>query len=129
VRFLALVQRGNVRLQLRVRGRGVATTVADVGSLTGVRALVVIFGLICREGLRAGGEAACVGPVAAVAEQVTRQLGALFEVLGGGVAGLPVAEAGCAVVDVGGFGVGVQGGRGGEAGEAEDVWRVLPADC
>ena len=68
MRFLALVQRGDVCLQLRVRSRGVAAAIADVRPLARVGSLVVVLGLVCGEGLGAGGEAACVGTVAAVPE-------------------------------------------------------------
>ena len=104
----------------------VPAAVADVRALAGVGALVVVLCLVCGEGLVAACVAACVGSVARVAEQVARELGALLEVLGGGVAALPLAEAGGAVVDVGGLDVLVQGGGGGEDGEAEQAWRVLP---
>jgi hypothetical protein len=115
-----------VGLQLRVGCRGVAAAVADVGALTGVGALVVVFGLVGCEGFGAGWVAAGVGAVAGMAEQVARELGALLEVFGGGVARVPLAEAGGAVVDVRRFGVFVQRFGGGEGGEAEEAWGVLP---
>ena len=51
VRLLTLVEGAYVRLQLRVRGGGVAAAVAHVRSLAGVSALVVVFCLVCGEGL------------------------------------------------------------------------------
>jgi hypothetical protein len=116
-------------LQLCVGCRGVAASIADIGPLAGVRALVVVFGLVGGEGLGAGWVAAGVWAVAGVAEQVPRELGALLEVFGAGVTGLPLAEARGAVVDVRGFGVFVECFGRGEGGEAEDVGGVLPGDC
>ena len=126
VRFLALVKRGDVGLELRVRGRGVAAAVAHVGALAGVRALVVVFGLVGGEGFATRRETACVGAVAGVAEEVARELGALLEVLGAGVAAFPLAEAGRAVVNVRSLGVFMKRFGGGKGGEAEDVRGVLP---
>jgi hypothetical protein len=91
--FLSLVEGRDVCLQLRVGGGGVAAAVADIGSFAGVGALVVVFGLVGCKGLGAGGIAAGVGAVAGVPEEVARELGALLEVFGGGVARVPLAEA------------------------------------
>jgi hypothetical protein len=91
--FLTLVQGRDVGLQLRVRRRRVATAVADVWALAGVGALVVVFGLVGGKGLGTGWVAACVGAVARVAEEVAREFGALLEVFGARIAGLPLAEA------------------------------------
>jgi hypothetical protein len=126
VRFLALVQRADVRLQLRVRGGRVPAAVAHVGAFAGVGALVVVLCLVCGERLVAACVAACVRSVACVAEQVARELRALLEVFGGCVTAFPLAEAGGAVVDVGGFDVLMEGGGGGEDGETEQAWRMLP---
>jgi hypothetical protein len=93
VRFLSLVEGRDVCLQLCVGGGGVAAAVADVGALAGVGALVVVFGLVGCKGLGAGGVAAGVGAVAGVAEEVAGELGALLEVFGRSVAGVPLAEA------------------------------------
>lgn len=82
VRLLALVQGADVRLQLRVRRGRVPAAVAHVGAFAGVGALVVVLGLVGGERLVAACVAACVGPVACVAEQVARELRALLEVLG-----------------------------------------------
>jgi hypothetical protein len=71
VRFLALVEGGNVGLQLRVCCRCVAAAIAHIWAFTGVCALVVVFGLVGGEGLGAGGVAAGVRAVAGVAEQVS----------------------------------------------------------
>jgi hypothetical protein len=109
-----------------VRRCCVAAAVADVRALACVGALVVVFGLIRCKCLGARGIAACVGAVARVAEEVTRELGALLEVFGRGVAGLPLAEAGSAIVNVSSLGVLVEGFGGREAGEAEQSWSVLP---
>lgn len=86
VRLLAFVQRRDVRLQLRVRRRRVAAAVTDIWALACVGALVVVFGLVGCKCLVARGEAACVRPIAGMAEEVARELGALFEVLGGRIA-------------------------------------------
>jgi hypothetical protein len=88
-----------------VGGGGVPAAVTDVWAFTGVGTLVVVFGLVCCEGLGAGGIAAGVGAVAGVAEEVARELGALLEVFVASFAVLPLAEAGGAVVDVGGLSV------------------------
>lgn len=61
-----------------------------------------------------------------MAEEMARELGALLEVLGAGVAAFPLAKTGGAVVDVCSFGVFVEGLRRGEGGEAENVGGVLP---
>lgn len=82
VRLLALVQRADVRLQLRVRRRRVPAAVAHVRAFTGVRALVVVLGLVCGERLVAACVAACVRPVTCVSEQMARELRALLEVFG-----------------------------------------------
>ena len=93
VRLFTLVQRRDVRLQLRVRRGRVPAAVAHVGALARVRALVVVLGLVRRERLGAPCEAAGVGAVARVREEVPRELGALLEVFGRGVAGRPLAGA------------------------------------
>jgi hypothetical protein len=129
VRFLALVQRANVRLELCVRCRRVAAAVADVRALACVSALVVVFGLVCRKCLGAGGIAACVRAVAGVAEEVTRELRTLLEVLGRGVARFPLAEAGSAIVNVGSLGVLVKSFGIWEASKAKQAWSVLPRAC
>jgi hypothetical protein len=129
VRLLALVQRTNVRLELCMRCRGVAAAVADVRALACVSALVVVFGLVCCKCLGAGGIAACVRAVTGVAEEVTRELGTLLEVLGRGVAGFPLAEAGGTVVNVGSLGVFVKSFGVREASKAEQAWSVLPGGC
>lgn len=67
--FLA-VQRSDVRVQLCVRSGVVAALGADVGSVAGVRALVVVFGLVGGEGFAAVGETAGVGAMAGVAEEM-----------------------------------------------------------
>lgn len=126
VRFPAFMQRTDMRLQLRMRCRRIPASIAHVGSLPRVRPLVVVFRLVGCERLGAPREAAGVGAVARVREEVPRELGALLEVFGGGVAIFPVAGAVGAVVDVGGFDVFVEGFRGGEGGEAEEAWGVLP---
>lgn len=69
-----------------MRRRRVAAPVADIRALACVGALVVVFGLIGRKCLVARGEAACVRTIAGMAEEVARELGALFEVLGGRIA-------------------------------------------
>lgn len=126
VRLLPLVQRRDVRLQLCVRRGGVPAAIAHVGAFARVRALVVVLGLVGRERLGAAREAARVGAVAGVREEVARELGALLEVFGRGVARGPLAGAGGARVDVRGFDVLVEEGGGGEGGEAEDARGVLP---
>jgi hypothetical protein len=70
VRFLALVQRADVGLQLRMCCCGIAAAVADIWPLAGMSALVVILGLICGEGLVAAFVAACVWTVAGVTEKM-----------------------------------------------------------
>jgi hypothetical protein len=57
---------------------------------------------------------------------VPRQLGALFEVLGGGFAAFPLANALRAIVDVDGLDVLVEGLGVVEDGEAEEAGAVLP---
>ena|SRR5690242_21813080 len=127
MRFLPLMQRADMRLQLRMRGRCISAAIAYIRAFASVCALVVIFCLVGSERLVAPGVAACVGAVACVAEQVAGELGTLFEVLRGSVATFPLAEAGCAVVDVGSFDVLVEGRRGGEDGKAEETGCVLPS--
>ena len=70
MRLLIEMQGRDVRLQLRVRGSRVPAVLADVGPVAGVGALVVVFCLVRGEGLGAAFEAACVGPVACVSEEV-----------------------------------------------------------
>lgn len=67
VRLLPLMEGGDVCLELGVRCRSVSAAVADVRALASVGALVVVFGLVGREGFGAGGEAAGVRTVAGVA--------------------------------------------------------------
>ena len=66
-----LVKCTNVCLQLRVRRRRESALCARVWTIARVRTLVVFFGLVCREGFTAAGEAARVGAVARVAEEMT----------------------------------------------------------
>jgi hypothetical protein len=80
VRLLPLVQCRDVRLQLRMRGSRIPAFITYVGTLASVRALVVILRLVRGEGLGAALEAACIGAVARVREEVPRQLGALLEI-------------------------------------------------
>jgi hypothetical protein len=70
--FLALMERADVGLQLRVGRRGVAAAVADVWSLASMSALVVVFRLIGRKCLVAAFIAAGVGTITRVTEQVSR---------------------------------------------------------
>jgi hypothetical protein len=63
MRFLPLVQRADVRLQLRMRRCRVPAPVTHVRPLTCMRALMVILGLVCSKRLVAAGVAACVWPV------------------------------------------------------------------
>jgi uncharacterized BrkB/YihY/UPF0761 family membrane protein len=53
MRLLPLMQRADVRLQLRVRGCRVAAAITYVGTLAGVCALMVVFGLVGGEGFGA----------------------------------------------------------------------------
>jgi len=126
VRFPALVEGRDVCLELGVRCSRVAAAITHIWAFAGVCALMVIFRLVRREGLGAAWIAAGVGAIAGVAEEVSRQLRALFEVFGRGVAVFPLAEAGGAVVDVHGLGVLVQGFGTREALEAQDAWGMLP---
>lgn len=126
MRFLALMQRADMGLQLRVRSRRITASIAHVWPFTSMCALVVVFGLVRCECFCALRKGACVGAVAAVAKEVAAELGALLEIFGRGVARFPVAEAGGTVVYVGEFGVGVQSGGGVEAGEAEEAGGVGP---
>lgn len=71
MRFLPLVQRTDMRLQLRVRCGCVSAPVAHVRSLACMRALVVVLCLIRGECLVAAGVRAGVRPVACVPKQVT----------------------------------------------------------
>ncbi|KAH9870535.1 hypothetical protein IAQ61_006011 [Plenodomus lingam] len=63
-----------------------------------------------------------------MAEQVARELGALFEVFGGGITGFPLTEAVGAVVDVGGLDVFVEGFRRLEHSKAEYTRSMLPRE-
>jgi hypothetical protein len=54
MRFFAFVEGGDVRLELRVGCRRIPATIAHVRAFTSVCALMVIFSLVCREGLGAG---------------------------------------------------------------------------
>lgn len=126
VRLLPFMERGNVRLQLRVRRGRVSAPVTYVRALACVRALMVVLCLVGGEGLVAALEAACVGAVTRVREEVAREFGALLEVLGGCFAVFPLADALGAVIYVGGFDVGVERGGVGEGGETEESRGVLP---
>jgi hypothetical protein len=66
--LLSLVQRTDVRLQLRVRRRRVTAAITSVRPLTRVSTLVVVFGLVSGEGLVAALVTARVGAVASMAE-------------------------------------------------------------
>ena len=63
MRFLPLVQRAYVRLQLRMRRCRVSAPVTHVRPLACMCALMVILGLVCSERLVAAGIAACVWSV------------------------------------------------------------------
>jgi hypothetical protein len=80
VRLLALVQRTDVCLQLRVCRCRITAAVACVRPFASVGTLVVIFGLVGGECLVAALVAARVGAVASMAEQMSGQLGPLLEV-------------------------------------------------
>ena len=127
VRLLALVQRTDVGLQLRMRCCCVATAVTYVRSLAGVCPLVVVFGLIGSKRLVTALVATSVWAVACVAEKMTRQLGALLEVFGVCFTTFPLAEAMCAIVNVSGLDVFVEGFGAVKDGETEDTGRMLPA--
>ena len=126
MRFLALVQCADVGLKLGMRCCRVAATIANIGPLASVGAFVIVFGLVGGKGLVAASVAAGVGTVSCVAEHVTGKFGALLEVFRAGFTAFPLAVAVCAVVDVGGFDVFVEGFGRVEEGEAEDSWSVLP---
>jgi hypothetical protein len=70
-----------------------------------MRPLVVIFGLVRGKRLVAAFVAAGIWPVASVAKEVTRKLGALLEIFARGIAVFPLAEAVCTVVHVCGLNV------------------------
>lgn len=61
-----------------------------------------------------------------MAEKVARELGALFKVFGRGFTGFPLAEAMCAVVNVGSLDVFMEGFGGIKDGKAEGAWGMLP---
>jgi hypothetical protein len=128
VRFLALMQRGDVGLQLSVRGSCVTAAVTHIRTFASVCAFVIVFCLVGGECLGATRKTAGVGTVAGVAKEMAREFGALLEVLCGSVTAFPQAETGGAVVDVYVFGVLVQGFGGGENLETEDTWSMLPRD-
>jgi hypothetical protein len=116
MRLFPVVQRGDVRLQLRMCRGCVAAAVADVRALACVCALVVVFGLVGCEGFGARGKAAGVGAVAGMAEQVPRELGALLEVFCRGGAGVPETKTRSRVINVRGLGVRVECGGSREGG-------------
>jgi hypothetical protein len=58
-------------LELSVGCGGVSAAITHVRAFPSVRALVIIFSLICRESLGAGGIAACVWPVSGVTQEMT----------------------------------------------------------
>jgi hypothetical protein len=79
---------------------------------------MVVFCLVGSKCFGAGGEAAGVGAVAGVEEEVSAEFGALFEVFPFGGAVFPLADALRAVVNMGGFDVFVEGLGGGKGGGA-----------
>jgi hypothetical protein len=99
-------------LELCVRRSRIAAAITHIWTFASVCALMVVLGLVRRKSFGAAWIATGVWTVAGVAEEVTRQLRTLFEIFRRGVAVFPLAEAGCAVVDVHGFSVLVQGSRG-----------------
>jgi hypothetical protein len=64
-----------------------------------------------------------------VTKKMTRQFGTLLKVFGVCFATFPLAEALCAVVNVSGLDVFVQGFGGVKESEAEDSGRMLPEYC
>jgi hypothetical protein len=58
-------------LELSVRCGGVPAAITYIGAFPSVRALVIIFRLVCRESLGAGGIAARVWPVSGVTQEMT----------------------------------------------------------
>jgi hypothetical protein len=68
--FLPLMQRADVRLQLRMRRRRVSATITHIRSLPRMRPLVVVFRLVRCKCFVAASIATRVRPVAGVAEQV-----------------------------------------------------------
>ena len=127
VRLLALVQRTDVGLQLCMRCCCVATAVTYIRSLACVCPLVIVFGLVGCKRLVTALIATSVWAVACVAEKMTRQLRALLEIFGMCFTAFPLAEAVCAVVNVSGLDVFVEGFGAVKDSEAEDTWRMLPA--
>ena len=127
MRILALVQRADVGLQLCMRCCCVATAVAYIRSFAGVCPLVIVFGLVGSKRLVTALVATSVWAVACVAEKMTRQLGALLEVFGVCFTTFPLAEAMCAVVNVSGLDVFVEGFGAVKDSETEDTGRMLPA--
>lgn len=101
-----------------MRSGCVSASIAHIRPLTRVGTLVVVFSLVRGERFVTAFVAACIGSVASVAEQMTRKLGTLLKVFGGSLAGIPLTETVCAVVDVGTFDVLMQGFGGVEEGEA-----------
>lgn len=90
-------------LQLCMCGCRVAAALANIWPFPSMGALMIVFCLICCKRLVAAFIAASVWPVACMAEQVPGELRALFEVLRCRFATLPLAEAVCAIVDMGSF--------------------------
>lgn len=121
------MQRTNVGLQLCMCGCRVATAVTYIRPLACVCPLVVVFGLVGSKRLVTALIATSVWAVACVAEKMTRQLRALLEIFRVCFTAFPLAEAVCAVVNVSGLNVFVEGFGAVKDSKAEDTGRMLPA--
>lgn len=71
VRFLPLMQRADMRLQLRMRRRRVPASITHIRPLACMCSLMVVLRLVRREGLVAACIAAGVGPVACVSKEMS----------------------------------------------------------
>lgn len=83
----------------------VSAAVTHIGSFARVRSLVVILGLVRGKRFVATIVAAGIWAVASMAEEVTRELGALLKVFGRGITAFPLTEAVRAIVHVHGLDV------------------------
>lgn len=72
MRFLALMQRTNVSLELCVRGGGISATIAYVGPLSSVYTLMIVFCLAGSERLVTTVVATGIWTISSVAKQVPR---------------------------------------------------------
>jgi hypothetical protein len=103
VPLLFLMQRINVREQLRMSRRSISTLVAHIRSVSCMRTLMVVLGLVRGERLVTTRKATGVWSVPRMSKKMTAQFGTLLEVFVARFAAFPLAEASRTAIDMSGL--------------------------